>query len=225
MFKGIHIEYVENYNRMKREEYELSGSIQDVSYWYVHTESHTQWHSSLNQEESLSRQVEMLTSLPTKNMVVVVKLGGNVCRICLYLTPAGLVVASRTALGDKFNIERKREETISRVGISLSCYIVDMLNSKGTLIGNVDVKNNTLSGRDKIIPITYISTKKTLAESKKLHPQVVDWKHSWEVLGHWRTVKCIGKDRDGNYGVFGKTWVNPCIKGDGELIKKLRIVK
>lgn len=225
MFKGIHVEYVESYNGMKKEGYSLNGSIQDVSYWYVDEKNHSVWHSSLNQEESLSKQKEMLVSMPNNNMVITVKISGNLCRVVICLSPDGIVTASRTRLGDRYNSDKKTEDVLSKLGVSLGCYIVDALNSKETLIGSANVKNKTLSGRDKVIPIVYISSKKLLAQSKKLHPQVIDWRHSWEVLGHWRSVKNIGKNRDGEYGIIGKTWVNPCVKGNGELIKKIRLFK
>jgi hypothetical protein len=54
----------------------------------------------------------------------------------------------------------------------------------------------------------------------------VDWQHRWHVKGHWRRVKGIGHDADGNE-VNGFTWVSPCIKGpeDKPLINKVRLVK
>lgn len=50
---------------------------------------------------------------------------------------------------------------------------------------------------------------------------------SWTTwcAGHWRRVPGIGKDRDGNYVVRGQTWVNPCVKGKGELVTKQRVVE
>ena len=54
--------------------------------------------------------------------------------------------------------------------------------------------------------------------------RVVDWSHKWEVMGHWRKVDGIGKDRDGAYTVRGQTWVSPHTKGKGNLVKKSRVV-
>lgn len=52
----------------------------------------------------------------------------------------------------------------------------------------------------------------------------IEWSHSWEVMGHWRKVSGIGKDRHGKYGTKGLTWVVPYIKGKGELVKKMRSI-
>lgn len=56
-------------------------------------------------------------------------------------------------------------------------------------------------------------------------PTNVDWQHRWQVCGHWRTVKGIGKDQQGN-PVRGFTWVNEHVKGpdDKPLILKTRVV-
>lgn len=54
----------------------------------------------------------------------------------------------------------------------------------------------------------------------------VDWTHRWEVMGHWRRVKGMGKDQSGKYKVQGYTWVKDFEKGPAEahLIKKDRNV-
>ena len=51
--------------------------------------------------------------------------------------------------------------------------------------------------------------------------------HSFSVRGHWRRLQNpmkYGKDRDGNYIVLGSTWVSACIKGQGKLIKRPRVI-
>lgn len=53
----------------------------------------------------------------------------------------------------------------------------------------------------------------------------IDWSHSWTVRGHWRKINGIGKDRNNQELVYGYTWVNSYLKGNGELVKKARIVK
>jgi hypothetical protein len=80
----------------------------------------------------------------------------------------------------------------------------------------------------KLRPITYVSPKKYQSEMKASEPgKTIDWSHRWEVRGHWRIVKGIGKDRDGNYTVMGFTWVNNFVKGPEKapLIKKTYIVE
>lgn len=52
----------------------------------------------------------------------------------------------------------------------------------------------------------------------------IDWSHKWQVRGHWRKVSGIGKDRDGEYGISGYTWITPCVKGRGELVRKIRLI-
>lgn len=52
----------------------------------------------------------------------------------------------------------------------------------------------------------------------------LNWDHSWTVMGHWRRVKGMGKDRKGERVVEGYTWVVPHVKGDGALVDKVRKV-
>lgn len=52
----------------------------------------------------------------------------------------------------------------------------------------------------------------------------IEWTYSWEVRGHWRKFKGVGKNRCGQKNVEGWTWVKTHIKGEGELIKKDRVV-
>lgn len=53
---------------------------------------------------------------------------------------------------------------------------------------------------------------------------VLDWSHRWEVRGHWRHVRGLGKDRAGDYIVAGYTWVKDFVKGpqDKPLVVKTR---
>lgn len=52
----------------------------------------------------------------------------------------------------------------------------------------------------------------------------VNWSHRWEVRGHWRRIKGLGKNREGRYEVNNMTWVNPCVKGpeSKNIVKKKR---
>lgn len=54
----------------------------------------------------------------------------------------------------------------------------------------------------------------------------IDWSHRWDVMGHWRKIAGIGKDRAGSYTIKGYTWVIPHTKGPEEktLIRKTRFV-
>jgi hypothetical protein len=55
---------------------------------------------------------------------------------------------------------------------------------------------------------------------------IITGSHRWEVRGHWRRVKTLGKDRAGDYVVAGFTWVKECEKGpsDRPLITKTRVL-
>lgn len=76
--------------------------------------------------------------------------------------------------------------------------------------------------------IVYITPKKE-DPPVSVHGNTISWdySHRWEVRGHWRVCKGIGKDRQGDYCVTGFTWVKPHEKGpeDKPLIKKTRIKK
>lgn len=79
----------------------------------------------------------------------------------------------------------------------------------------------------KIKNITYITSSKTKPSTSNNLTINWDYSHRWEVRGHWRVCKGIGKDRQGEYCVNGFTWVKPHEKGpeDKPLIKKTRIKK
>lgn len=53
------------------------------------------------------------------------------------------------------------------------------------------------------------------------HGASIDWSHRWEVAGHWRRIRGVGKDRTGRYLVPGATWVRPHEKGK-ELVAAVR---
>lgn len=55
----------------------------------------------------------------------------------------------------------------------------------------------------------------------------LEFSHAFKVRGHWRTIneKSLGKDRNGIYKVKGYTWVVEHIRGEGELVKKVRVIR
>lgn len=112
-----------------------------------------------------------------------------------------------------------------------SSLALDYIMNKDVYFGESKAETNIKKfkkGKDVIIPVVIVSKKREISEFPTLRlgaNEPVDWKHSWECVGHWRKISGIGKDVDGNYRVIGKTWVLPCVKGNGELIKKLRVVK
>jgi len=77
----------------------------------------------------------------------------------------------------------------------------------------------------RINKVVHIAPKKEIDSVTPVQPgKVIDWSHSWLVRGHWRRIKGIGKDREGNYCINGQTFVVPHQKGTGEVVKKVRIV-
>jgi hypothetical protein len=103
------------------------------------------------------------------------------------------------------------------------------LNNRQTLVGEASV--NHRFERQGLSPhrvrrIVVFKDKNKKSESpEEVMGREVDWKHTWEVMGHWRKTAFVGKDRDGNYWVKGRTWVKPCVKGNGDLIVKTRLMK
>ena len=78
-------------------------------------------------------------------------------------------------------------------------------------------------------PIYYVLDKKDY-EKKNYEIKAIgklEYSHAFKVRGHWRRIdeKSIGKDRNGDYKIEGFTWVTDYIKGDGELVNRVRIVR
>lgn len=80
-------------------------------------------------------------------------------------------------------------------------------------------------------PIYYVlnkdeeKEKRTYKRIKPLGHLAFD--HSFKVIGHWRRINphTYGKNRQGEYVVTGMTWVREHTRGEGELMKKIRVVK
>jgi hypothetical protein len=94
---------------------------------------------------------------------------------------------------------------------------------------NIRLKAKTSDGINyihKIKEVIHVVPKGQQPKKVEEH-SVIDWTHRWEVRGHWRKTDGIGKDRSGQYGVKGFTWVNPHSKGpeDKLLVKKIRTFK
>lgn len=65
-----------------------------------------------------------------------------------------------------------------------------------------------------------------LIDSTYSESRVIDWSHRWAVRGHWRALRGLGKDREGNYCVPGYTWVSEHVRGPegAPLVVKTRVV-
>ena len=82
-----------------------------------------------------------------------------------------------------------------------------------------------------IKPIYYVLDKKEEKEKRnynRIKPLgSIAFDHSFKVIGHWRKISphTYGKNRNGEYVVTGMTWVKEHTRGEGDLIKKIRVLK
>ena len=80
-------------------------------------------------------------------------------------------------------------------------------------------------------PIYYIlssNEKESRKQEKTIRPiGHLEYTHSFKVRGHWRRINqhSIGKNRNGEYKVYGFTFVKEYVKGEGELEKRVRVLK
>jgi hypothetical protein len=111
--------------------------------------------------------------------------------------------------------------------LMLACLygVLKSLSEKNTYIAcqNVEYKNKR-TGRAMTNEVVYVSRVRGDRKVVPYFSEKIDWKHSWSVVGHYRSIKGIGKNRNGNRCEFGKTWVIPCIKGNGDFVEKIRMV-
>lgn len=141
--------------------------------------------------------------------------------IYLSLVPSndGGMDASCNKLGESFS----KEEVVAIIQI-----IGIMVHDKRTRIAQEQATvSRKHSGKSKVVPVTYIRIDGYENQRRANGIPGLVWTHSWECMGHWRKIdeEAVGKDRDGVYQIKGKTWVNPCTKGSGELIKKIRVIR
>lgn len=73
--------------------------------------------------------------------------------------------------------------------------------------------------------VIYIGSKKEVKPYINSERIIRKPDYAYEVMGHWRVIGSIGKDRNGNRIVKGYTWIRPYTKGKGELMKKVRVIK
>ena len=136
----------------------------------------------------------------------------------------------------KSDFNRLYEEMVVEVALSVIS-IFNILNHKSwTVVSNeAPVKVKTRVGRKltkykyKPSSIVYVSTKQKFCTRHPEHSHRIINKpnYAYEVRGHWRRLQYhqIGKDREGLRGIKGFTWVTSFTKGEGEVMKKVRIVK
>lgn len=76
--------------------------------------------------------------------------------------------------------------------------------------------------------IIYVATEKTVKTNENIVKRLIKKPDfAYEVMGHWRRLfgkSNLGKNRQGNYCVVGRTWVKEHVRGQGELKKRTRLV-
>lgn len=95
---------------------------------------------------------------------------------------------------------------------------------RGDVTYNRQIKLN--NKKNKIKNYTIISLKRYQKDYDNNYK--VNWTHGFWIAGHWRSIKQgkLGKNKNGNYEVFGKTWVIEHIrKEELGLVDKKRILK
>lgn len=233
----IYISYCDSYNSYKNRGENLFN-INDVSFYYVEEPNKSVFYNSLSAVSKEDREKitqEFADCMPNKNVCVYYK---NKTLFDEYFIISFFGSDSETLHVDLYSNEndsldrlvKKSPEDAKKhvnliVGVLLK-YLKKVLTDKDTYIAKDRIVVKKKSGLPHPIDICHISTKKNIKQyEKKNNLTNIEWFHSWKVIGHWRTIKGIGKSREGNYDVVGKTWVNPCIKGDGPLIEKIRVIK
>lgn len=125
-----------------------------------------------------------------------------------------------------------------------TCIIFKTLNKKAVVTDNYNTKSTgkqyadyyRLKGKPTIKvpsrPIYYVIGNKEEKDNENKVKRIksrgyTEFTYAFHVRGHWRRIaeKSYGKDRNGNYNTLGYTWVNEYIKGEGELTKRLRVIK
>lgn len=225
----IHDKYVKAFNVHKKS-FNIVGPITDVSYYYVDFDIACSFISDsyLNPEIL----IDVCDYMPTRNITGIIKMDGKYFKgkhtdisfsLFTHENENGKK-ETRMTLDIDFNEFTILGDNVEDFGATIVQYILQNLASKETLIAKKEIKT-IRAGREKIIPICFISSKKYTSDYDRKLGEPLDWKHSWQVIGHWRNISGIGKDRDGYYNQTGRTWVIPCVKGEGELIKKVRAIK
>lgn len=113
----------------------------------------------------------------------------------------------------------------SHVNIFLNL-LADSKNFHGLSSKKIEIKRRG-QHPDFVKRLIVISSKASQKTLEKAVGETINWQHQWRVRGHWRKIspQMIGKDREGEYCIVGRTWIKDFVKGDGPLIEKTRIFK
>ena len=125
------------------------------------------------------------------------------------------------------------------LSVASTLIIINSLNKKQVVTDNYDKSSNhadyyRLKGKGAIKvpsrPIYYVLGKKDENVTNQINRiksrGYTEYSHAFKVRGHYRRMneKYKGKDRNGKE-VLGFTWVHEYVKGEGELVKRIRVIK
>lgn len=140
-------------------------------------------------------------------------------------------------LTDKRNVNSMMETVQFRdvaMIISLAMKPINKINEYATLVDCTKKPEyyarkgkSTIKIANRII-YYLLDRKKYENRQYSIHPITkLEYSHAFAVKGHWRRINenSIGKNRQGLYNVKGHTWVKDYTKGEGELVKKVRMIK
>ncbi len=214
--KKIFEEYKATYNALKRGGYGPKYSLDDHHIFYIQKMTpYTEILEGPDREAYLRVAGERLVdSFPFKNMTIVAE---NIAVHYVVTDDAksGYCMGNNSIFGE----DGKRLMLI---------FLMDLLfrlSKKETTLVERKYETRGSGNRSKIRNIVDVYAKKTFNKEIYKNDPTAIFSHAWEVVGHWRVCGTIGKDRNGEYNQIGRTWVNPCTKGSGELVKKIRVIK
>lgn len=224
--RNVKREYTNAYNQIKKLNLEVS-TITDYQIFYIDFNFYVEM-SKRDDKESIKDWQNIHDNpeeyFPSSNLSIAIK-GDNDQILCAhFISLKGYDEKFAYFVGDLNEKINRSAKDKKRFCDNLLLTMLFALNEKKTLVGTEQVNMRKKSGQSEIVPITHISNKKYSATQKNTKGEPIDWKHSWEVIGHWRICSNIGKDRNGEYNQVNRTWVIPSIRGKGELVKKLRII-
>lgn len=156
--------------------------------------------------------------------------GGGFDRIM----PMGLIGVDRTSFGVLDCFALKEDKARKFFDISLQVMVSSLMavndpefqtgQSKERIREKVKIdKKNKFFKVNKVVHIK--PRKMSNNDYQRQVNSTVDWSHAFDVRGHWRKIKGVGKNRSGDYCIEGRTWVKPHRKKEElEYVKKQRVV-
>lgn len=134
-------------------------------------------------------------------------------------------------IGYKYDEKPIKERVVATFVVLLS-YIA---NRQLTLAENTEqikvrtrIKGKFIKKKYKPNYLIYIGSEKQVTTHKPQAKIIREHNFAWEVRGFWRQLahgQKIGHDRTGSIITNGFTWVKPHTRGEGEIIKKVRVYK